>query len=512
MIYTIGVLALSLLAGAGAWAATATGVVYHDKNGDGVFNKGDKPLRGIKVSNGRAIVKTDKKGRYSLEVDGATVLFVLKPSGWRTPLSQDNLPLFYYIHHPEGSPALDYAGVAPTGPLPESVDFALYRQKEPKKFRALLFADPQPRDQREIDYIAHDVVEQLVGTDAAFGVTLGDILFDDLSLFGSINRTIGLIGIPWYNVVGNHDINFDAAGDFDSNATFTRVYGPPYYSFDYGEAHFVVLDNVEWHGATAEKKGFYRGALDEDQLEFLRNDLALVDEDRLLVLFMHVPLNDVDNRQELYRLIEERPFTLSFSGHTHYQEHRFIGAGDGWRGPEPHHHVVTVAVSGSWWSGAPDERGIPHTLMRDGAPNGYGLVSFDGRDYTFDFRAASEPADYQMNIHAPEVVGIDTAGRATVRVNVFSGSERSTVEMRLGGGEWRRLERRPQRDPYFLAAQAREKASDAVERPLPFSGKSSHIWQGNLPAPPPAGTHLLRVRSRDMFGRVFEAARVIRVE
>ena len=174
--------------------------------------------------------------------------------------------------------------------------------------------------------------------------------------------------------------------------------------------------------------------------------------------------------------------------------------------------MVTVTVSGSWWSGAADERGIPHTLMRDGAPNGYGLVSFDGRDYTFDFRAASQPADYQMSIHAPEVVGVDTAAQVPVRVNVFSGSERSTVEMRLGQGEWQRLEHAPQRDPYFIEAQAREKASDAVERPLPFSGKSSHIWQGNLPASTPAGTHLLRARSRDMFGRVFEAARVIRIE
>ena len=78
-----------------------------------------------------------------------------------------------------------------------------------RKLSAILFADTQPRNQWEIDYIAHDVVEELIGTDAAFGVTLGDIMFDDLSLYPSLNRTIGLIGIPWYNVVGNHDINQD---------------------------------------------------------------------------------------------------------------------------------------------------------------------------------------------------------------------------------------------------------------------------------------------------------------
>jgi hypothetical protein len=498
--------------GVAAFAETATGVVFHDKDGDGRFGKGDKLLKGIKVSNGRDIVKTDKRGSYTLEVDGETVLFVLKPTGWRTPLSADKLPLFYYVHRPAGSEPRKYAGIAPTGPLPASVDFALYPQKEPKKFRAVLFADPQTRDQREIDYVAHDVVESLIGIDAAFGVTLGDILFDDLSLFGSMNRTVGLIGIPWYNVVGNHDIDRDVTDDFYSNDTFTSVYGPPYYSFDYGQAHFLVLDNVEWHGPTQDKKkGHYRSSLGPAQLEFVRRDLALVPQDQLVVLLMHVPLNDMDNRQELYRLIEERPFTLSFSGHTHYQEHRFIGAEDGWRGKEPHHHIVTVTVSGSWWSGAPDERGIPHTIMRDGAPNGYALVAFDGRDYTFDFRAASAPDGYQMNVLAPEVVGRDTADQVLVRVNVFAGSERSTVEMALAD-EWMTLMRVPQRDPYFEGIKLREAKAGGGARPLRFSHNSSHIWQGALPTGLAVGTHLLRVRSLDMFGRRFETARVIRIE
>ena len=42
--------------------------------------------------------------------------------------------------------------------LPESVDFPLYPQREPETFKAILFGDPQPRDQQEVDYIAHDVL------------------------------------------------------------------------------------------------------------------------------------------------------------------------------------------------------------------------------------------------------------------------------------------------------------------------------------------------------------------
>ena len=33
-----------------------------------------------------------------------TILFVIKPRGWRTPLTDDMLPQFYYIHKPHGSP------------------------------------------------------------------------------------------------------------------------------------------------------------------------------------------------------------------------------------------------------------------------------------------------------------------------------------------------------------------------------------------------------------------------
>ena len=160
-------------------------------------------------------------------------------------------------------------------------------------------------------YIAHDVIEELVGTDAAFGVTLGDILFDDLSLFESQARGIALLGIPWYNVIGNHDINNDAPNDKLSDETFERAFGPAYYSFDYGTVHFVVLDNIEWIVSEKGKKGKYQGGLGKEQIEFVKHDLDQIPEDQLVVLMMHVPLINTKDRQELYRLIEKRPFCMS---------------------------------------------------------------------------------------------------------------------------------------------------------------------------------------------------------
>jgi hypothetical protein len=511
----LSILSLVLLLAATARAndTVARGVVYHDVNRNAKFDDGDLPLADIRVSNGWQIVQTDAEGRYELPVDDDTILFVIKPRGWRTPIGRDMLPRFYYIHKPAGSPPLQFPGVDPTGPLPESVDFPLYPQEEPDQFQAILFGDPQPRDQREVDYMSHDVVEELVGTKAAFGVTLGDIVFDDLFIFQAKIDSVALIGIPWYNVIGNHDINYDAKTDRHSDETFERYFGPSYYSFDHGPTHFLVLDDIMWTVPEDGGRGSYKGGLGPEQMEFIRNDLALVPDSQLVVLMMHIPLIDVEERHDLYRLIEKRRFCMSISAHRHVHEHRFITKEDGWKGPEPHHHLINVTVSGSWWSGAPDARGIPHTTMADGAPNGYSIISFDGTDYTIDYKVARRPASYQMNIEAPDEVSQESLPASEIFVNVFNGSPKSTVEMRVGeNGEWRKLQRRVMIDPAY---QRVFDAEDAIpERPwrnLPRPRPSTHLWHGALPEGLDVGSHLIEVRTKDMHDRTFQDRRVIRV-
>lgn len=498
--------------------ASATGIVFHDVNGDGIWNDGDKPLAGVRVSNGADIVKTDDNGRYQIPVDNDTVLFVIKPSGFRTPLNEQNLPRFFYVHKPNGSPDLKYGGVEPTGPLPESVDFPLYPQDEPEEFKAILFGDTQPRNQQEVDWIAHDVVEKLIGTDASFGVTLGDIVFDDLNVMEPLNKTIALLGIPWYNVIGNHDINYDAKTRRFANETFERIYGPSYYSFDYGPVHFLVLDDIEWLVNDETGKGRYRGGFGSEQVEFIKRDLQLVPPEQMVVLLMHIPLTQVNDRHDLYRLIEQRPFCISISGHTHHHEHVWITRDDGWNGPEPHHHIINVTVCGSWWGGAPDERGIPHATMADGAPNGYSIMTFDGTDYRLDFFAASRPESYQMEIDAPEVVKLAEAGETTISVNVFNGSEKSVVRMRVGESRWIEMEQVREIDPKYARVYDREgqllASPDTKElfRQLPKPKASSHLWKAKLPTELSVGTLGIEIEATDHWGRTFTDTRVIRIE
>lgn len=508
-------LLLSFLCAA-AFGQTARGRVFVDANGNGKFDPGEAVLRGVRVSNGVDITLTDRSGRWELPYDDDTIFFVIKPRNYMTPVDENMLPKFYYIHKPKGSPKFRYPGVEPTGPLPDSIDFALIRRPEPDRFKALFFGDTQPRDLREVEYIAHDIVEPLIGkTDAAFGVTLGDIVFDDLSMFRPLNQVIALIGIPWYNVLGNHDLNFDSPDDKHSTETFQSVYGPPYYSFDHGPTHFVVLDNVVWVGDNPQtgERGRYRAGLGKKQLEWLRKDLELVPDHQLVVLMMHIPLNELEEKQVVFDLIAKRPYCISISAHTHFQEHRFFTDKDGFRRPQPHHHVVNVTTSGSWWQGSPDEYGIPHTTMRDGAPNGYSIFTFDGVQYSIEFRAARALPTWQMNIIAPPSITLDEIGDTWVYVNVFGGSEKSKVEMKIGNkGTWTAMAKTLEPDPWYAKMVERDRTLTAPYRPLPGAMNSPHLWKLKLPSDLGKGTHAIHVRITDMFGQTYFATRAIRID
>ena len=487
----------------------AKGRVFLDSNNDGKYGEGDQPFVNVRVSNGKEIVKTNDSGEWKLPLEEDAIFFLIKPSGYQSKLSENNLPRFYYVHKPNGSPKLRFPGSKPTGALPESIDFPLYPSEEPEdNFQMLLFGDPQPRNNREVDYIAHDVIPQLLGNeDATFGVTLGDIAFDNLETFETLNQAIALIGIPWHNVIGNHDLNLDAKTRKHINETFEATYGPTWYSFDYGQVHFVVMDNIDWK--RKRDRLMYHPNFGERQREFLKNDLSLIPESQMVVLLMHVPFLECEDHQEIFRLIENRPFCVSVSAHRHVHHHQFFGEKEGWKGDKEHHHIVNVTVSGSWWSGAKNDRGIPHTTMGDGAPNGYSIMSFSDGRYTMDFRGAGIPASEQMLVQVPDVI----RGESAFHVNVYNGSSKSTVEYAIDGSNtWEKIDQKEAADPNFTRMhKAESQVKPPIEPKLTSPKISSHLWGGTIPAGLKEGTHLLRVRTTDMHGRVYYGQRSFRV-
>jgi len=90
------------------------GVVYHDQNANGKRERGEPGLTGVSVSNGVAVVQTGENGEYTLPLGDDNIVFVIKPTGFRPPMNEWNQPQGYYIHKPQGSPKLKYAGSSPT--------------------------------------------------------------------------------------------------------------------------------------------------------------------------------------------------------------------------------------------------------------------------------------------------------------------------------------------------------------------------------------------------------------
>ncbi len=510
----------------------AHGVVFEDLDQDGVRDSGEPGLAGVRVSDGRTVVLTDAEGRWSLPVEEEAVVFLTKPSGFRTPLTQNMLPRFYYLHRPSGSPrGMRYPGIEPTGPLPASIDFPLIRSEEPSVFEALLFADPQPANEAELDYVREDVVNDLIGTDAAFGMTLGDILFDDLSLFPRYIRMLGRIGIPWYNVPGNHDMNFEAEDDRHALETFQAHFGPPYYSFEMGDALFIVLDNIAYRGTGASDpedasgNGGYDARIGRRQIRWLAEELRHVPEEQLIVLAMHAPLltaggYGTEDLTELLALLAGRPNLYAVAGHTHTTEHVYLGEEEGFAGPGAFHHHVLATVSGSWWSGPFDERGVPTSVQRDGTPNGYHVLEVDGARASVRFRAAGKPADHQMRI-AFELDGADAVAaegrhgelldgrlalaevsRTRLVVNLFDGGPRSKVTFRIGEGAPIELERIARKDPHVEELYRRH---EKTKKSWVEAVVSTHLFQAPLPKQLAVGTHSLHVRAQDEFGRVHHA-------
>ena len=153
--------------------------------------------------------------------------------------------------------------------------------------------------------------------------------------------------------------------------------------------------------------------------------------------------------------------------------------------------------------------------MADGAPNGWSVMSFNGTEYRLDFHAAGRPEDYQLEIDAPEVVKSAESADAAVYVNVFNGSEKSAVELRVGDGEWRRMTKVDVVDPKFQRTFDREAellAKKEAWRALPKPKPSTHVWQIGLPDGLTVGTHSLEVRATDYLGREFTGQRIMRVE
>jgi len=520
----------------------AKGVVFNDENSNGLIDKDEHGIEDVSVSNGIDVVRTNSEGEYTINLPEESILFISKPAGYNVAVDENNLPQFFYIHYPNGTPAVakwKWDVIQPTGSLPENINFPLTESKIYKKFNAMAFADPQAKTEEQQDGVREDVVNDLMGNpfDAHFAITAGDVVFDTLSLYERQNRMFAKIGIPMWNVPGNHDLNFLSPNDKYATQTFMNVFGPTYYSFDYGEIHVVALNNVQYKGDGQGKydNSKYRGYVSEEQLEWMRNDLQYVSEDKLIVIVTHIPLithaldgkgNRFDqgdnintvNLDKLLNILTPFEHIYAMAGHDTSNSWKVeINHTHGWTGTPWIAHTLAEVRGNGWNKGPRDERDVRAATMQDGNPNGYYVMQFDGTKVTPRFVPQGEKRNLNKRMRIvldPLLDGtIDGAGNVAainrgflnagtkIVVNLYDGGKRDIVKMSLDNGPLIEMNNVLRIDPFMQRQHTKFAGTpDAYSSPQP----SSHIWEYLLEDDLASGLHTVEVHSKDEFGQKVE--------
>ncbi|MBL3655920.1 calcineurin-like phosphoesterase C-terminal domain-containing protein [Fulvivirga sediminis] len=455
------------------------GRVYVDKNQDQQWNKDEKLLEGILVSNGKDIVKTNTKGEYKISYIDGNQIFVIKPTQYISPM-KDGRPQSFIPENMLNS---------------GSYDFPLYTHNEPEDMTVALLGDTQVKYIDDVHHMSKLVTDELAGKELGYVIPLGDITFDKSNLHAPLSESLGLIGAPVFYVMGNHDQDYNAEKISYRDNTFESFFGPSYYAFEYGSELGIVLNNIY----PMESKG-YKAKLDDDQFTFIENLLSHVNNHYSYVrIFMHMPLEQMEDKERLIKLFDNYKNVMVATGHTHTQYHKYFDRAQ----QQPIHELVAGAVCGSWWSGPRDERGVPLAIMNDGTLKGYWLLHTANE--TYQYKASGRSADYQMSITLPEQNAWDTIFNSFdnkyIYANVFAASEKTKVEISLDGKTWHPMQKfvgmAPLVTKAFTLQQTGRYDSDKIAKMWEPKDKSDHIWRFEIPSSLEPGTYLIKVRAQE---------------
>jgi len=514
----------------------ARGTVFIDANADGLMNPDETGLAGVSVSKGCEVVVTGPDGRYDIALAPLQILFISQPSGYSVAVDANNVPAFYYRHYPEGTPVnIDNADVEwrfpvvdATGPMPDAIDFPLtIIENASHLFDAHAFADPQARTELDQDKLREDLVTTLIGNpfSAEFGITVGDVVYDNLDLYDRHKEMMALMDMPQWYLPGNHDLNFESPDARFANETYKLHFGPTYYSFNYGNVHFAALNNVEYAGddQRLDDGGRYRGYIHDDQLYWLARDLANVPRDQLIVIASHIPLVSeaiddsgaepatgphTENFAALLDILAPFEHIYGMAGHDTSNSWKVeVGHSHGWHGQPWIAHTLAQVRGNGWHTGPEDLRGVNDAMMQDGTPNGFYLLRFDDVDVTPEFMPFPYGADAGEHMRitldpllVEPVGGSVNRGQlvdgAKVVVNLFDGGARDQVWLSLNRGDRQAMTYTVRTDPFLERLHEQLQDSD---HPTGSPTHSAHIWELPLPDKLEPGVHRVDIFSADEF-------------
>ncbi len=231
-----------------------------------------------------------------------------------------------------------------------------------QSFRFAVFGDNRPfnnvDDQPEI---FKEVVQNIETIHPAFVVGVGDFIYGyganaqrTKEEYEEFLNVIKAFTIPFYPVVGNHEV----AGVGGQRDYIELLKKPLYYSFDYSNNHFVILDtNVD----------FPNGSFTQQQFEWLKSDLAHATSAQNVFFFMHKPLVEKGNKtawrdkkmaKDVKIFIEKfnskyHNVRVIFQGHEHFF----------WQKRENGIDYVITGGSGAPLDGDPTNGGFYHFLL-----------------------------------------------------------------------------------------------------------------------------------------------------
>lgn len=444
----------------------------------GRITAGGRGLAKVALSDGRSVVPTDRDGRFALVADGSRpFVSVSVPSGYALPTHPTGTTRCFQRLVPNARGEM--AMTLDLTPIPDGDDHHGF----------VVLADIQTQNGDDMSWFRRDAVPDVVhtvrglGGVPVFGVGDGDIMWDHLELYADYEAAVKEIGIPFVQVVGNHDLDMPAQSRASAITTFEQRFGPRYYSFNRGQVHYVVLDDVFYYG------GGYLGYVDDDQLAWLAADLALVERGSPVVVFAHIPLmnafgdrvgrssigTSVANRDAAYRILGDYQ-TLILTGHIHENETSTTGT---------IHERNLGAVCGGWWTGP---------ICYDGTPMGYGVYEAKGREIKGRYQATGHGADHQMRLYR---TGADPKAPDEFVANVWSYEPGWKVVWYEEGEPRGSMARRVGFDPLSIQLHLGDKLP--VNRPFVDPVPTGHLFYAKASE----GAREIRVEATDRFGRTF---------
>ena len=365
-----------------------------------------KGIPGVVVSDGVEVVATDSRGVYQMHSAKQNgYVFISVPSGYEVA-ARGVLPQFH-------------KQVAKSAYVCERIDFSLYESGDQTNHTMLYFGDMhmanRTKDRAQFRTFTSEINEHMKANSSAkvYAITLGDMTWDQFwytNAYGFdeyLNDVNAIEGLQIFHTIGNHDHDMNATGDFYTVAKFREKLCPNYYSFNVGDIHYVVLDDIECTNATASTTDgsvrSYKNNLTSEILDWLKKDLSFVPKTTPLVVTLHAPVHDrngnasVGNNSVFLSLIYDYNTTI-VSGHSHVLynvvKSKYVEQNSG-------------AVCAAWWWAG--KYNPTFNIGTDGAPNGYRITSVSGKEQNSLFKAIGRPEDYQFRAYDRNSICINAA-------------------------------------------------------------------------------------------------------